>query len=184
MAQAFPFTSDAPRRPVSALYAAEDSRRSVSSASSRASVVSRARTVPIDIGKKSIRLDEKTVSPEPAPTKDGASGDKESGDEEDSSDHHREVTRPPPEKSHVQFQPVPLERLKWLTFRQASLRYPAFTEKSLRHLQAQAEAYQRHPKAGLKSSGFINCIIRPAGQRKILIDAEKFEEWLRSWAAK
>ena len=97
MAQAFPFTSDAPRRPVSALYAAEDSRRSVSSASSRASVVSRARTVPIDIGKKSIRLDEKTVSPEPAPTKDGASGDKESGDEEDSSDHHREVTRPPPE---------------------------------------------------------------------------------------
>lgn len=78
--------------------------------------------------------------------------------------------------------PVPLEKLKFLTIAQAALRYPAFSEKSLRHTVAQAEAYQRYPKAGLKSNGFVDCIIRPAGQRKILIDAEKFEEWLHSWA--
>ena len=180
MTQVFPLTSDTPRRPVSALYAAEDSRRSVSSASSRASVVSRARTIPIDIGKKGIRSDEKTASPEPAPTKDGASGDKESGDEEDSSAAGAVGGRPAAKKPRDENQGLPIEKLKWLTIAQAHLRYPGFSEKSLRHLQAQAEAYQRHPKAGLKSNGFINCLVRPAGQRKILINAEKFEAWLES----
>lgn len=76
--------------------------------------------------------------------------------------------------------PVPIEKLKYLSIAQTALRYPAFSEKALRHLQAQAENYQRYPKAGLRSNGFINCIVRPAGQRKIIIDAEEFEQWLAS----
>lgn len=185
MTQAFPFTPDAHRRPVSALYAAEDSRRSVSSASSRASVVSKAKTVHIDIGKRSIRSDEKIVSPGPAIGQDGSSGsegscDEGASDEEDSSAANTVGARPAAKKQHAENQGLPLEKLKWLTIAQASLRYPGFSEKSLRHLQAQAEAYQRYPKAGLKSNGFINCLVRPAGQRKILINAEKFEAWLES----
>lgn len=81
-------------------------------------------------------------------------------------------------KSTVMDVPVPIEKLKYLSIAQTAMRYPAFTEKALRHLQAQAENYQRYPKAGLRSNGFINCILRPAGQRKIIISAEKFEQWL------
>lgn len=77
---------------------------------------------------------------------------------------------------------VPIERLKYLTIAQTALRYPAFSEKALRHLQAQAESYQRFPKAGLRSNGFINCIVRPAGQRKVIIAADKFELWLSSFS--
>lgn len=180
MTQAFPFTPDASLRPVSALYAAEVSRRSVSSTAIRASEVSRAKTVHINIGEKSIRADEKTIAPEPAPTKDGVSDGEESSVEEDSSPADTVGARPAAKKLHAENQGLPLEKLKWLTIAQASLRYPGFSEKSLRHLQAQAEAYQRYPKAGLKSNGFINCLVRPAGQRKILINAEKFEAWLES----
>ena len=171
MTQVFPYSPDALHRPAGGMSSQDRS-------------IITTKTVQINIGNKRIFPKEKTVvSHEPVPTRKGASNDdRASSDEKDSSDHHRGVTRQPPEKSHAQFQPVPLEMLKWLTFKQASLRYPAFSEKSLRHYQAQAEAYQRHPKAGLKSNGFIKCLIRPAGQRKILIDAEKFEEWLRSWA--
>jgi hypothetical protein len=79
-------------------------------------------------------------------------------------------------------EPVPLEKLKFLTIAQTALRYQTYSEKALRHLQAQAEAYQRYPKAGLRSNGFINCIIRPAGKRKIIIDAEKFELWMASFS--
>lgn len=79
-------------------------------------------------------------------------------------------------------EPVPLEKLKFLTIAQTAVRYPAYSEKALRHVQAQAEAYQRYPKAGLRSNGFINCIIRPAGKRKIIIDAEKFELWMASFS--
>ena len=85
-------------------------------------------------------------------------------------------------KKRIEDKPIPLEQIKWLTIAQTALRYPAFSEKSLRHLQTQAENYQNYPKAGLKSTGFIDCILRPAGQRKILIDAEKFEQWLRNSA--
>ncbi len=95
------------------------------------------------------------------------------------------VTEPPHKrqtKPRAMDQAVPLENLKWLTIAQTALRYPAFSEKSLRHLQTQAENYQRYPKAGLKSNGFIDCIVRPAGQRKILIDVEKFEQWLKDSA--
>lgn len=169
MAHVFPHSPDVNRRPAGAI-------------SGQGRSIIAAKITQINIGKKGIFSEDKTVvSHEPVPSNKGASNDDgASSDEEDSSDHHREVTRPSPKRTHAQN--LPLEQLKWLTIAQASMRYPAFSEKSLRHLQAQAEAYQRHPKAGLKSNGFINCLIRPAGQRKILIDAEKFEEWLRSWA--
>lgn len=76
----------------------------------------------------------------------------------------------------------PPEKPKWMTIPQTAQRYPVFTEKALRHIQAQAEAFHRYPKAGLKSNGFIDCIIRPANQNRILIDTEKFEQWLGSYA--
>ena len=75
---------------------------------------------------------------------------------------------------------LPLEQRRWLTVKETSARFPCFSEKSLRHLIAQAEAYAKYPKAGLRSNGMINCIVRPAGQRKIVIDATKFEAWLTS----
>lgn len=77
---------------------------------------------------------------------------------------------------------LPLEQRRWLTVRETSARFPCFSEQSLRHLIAQAEAYAKYPKAGLRSNGMIDCIVRPAGQRKIVIDATKFEAWLASGA--
>ena len=77
---------------------------------------------------------------------------------------------------------LPLEQRRWLTVKETSARFPCFSEQSLRHLIAQAEAYAKFPKAGLRSNGMIDCIVRPAGQRKIVIDATKFEVWLTSGA--
>jgi hypothetical protein len=77
---------------------------------------------------------------------------------------------------------LPLEQRRWLTVKETSARFPCFSEKSLRHLIAQAEAYAKFPKAGLRSNGMIDCIVRPAGQRKIVIDATRFEAWLTSGA--
>ena len=77
---------------------------------------------------------------------------------------------------------LPLEQRRWLTIKETSARFPCFSEKSLRHLIAQAEACAKYPKAGLRSNGMIDCIVRPAGQRKIVIDATKFEAWLASGA--
>ncbi len=79
-------------------------------------------------------------------------------------------------------QPVDLLQLKWLTVAQTSRRYPGFTEKALRHLIAQAEAYAKYPKAGLRSNGLAACIVRPAGARKIIVNAESFEAWLSASA--
>ena len=73
---------------------------------------------------------------------------------------------------------LPLDQRRWLTVKEMAVRYPFFTEKALRHLIFSAEAYAKFPKDGLKSNGFIDCIVRPAGQRKIIIDTAKFEEWL------
>jgi hypothetical protein len=81
-------------------------------------------------------------------------------------------------KQKVAAEPVQLLDLKFLTIPQTATRYQVHTEKALRHLQAQAEAYLRFPKAGLRSNGFIECVFRPDGQRKILIIAEKYEQWL------
>ena len=75
-----------------------------------------------------------------------------------------------------------MNQRRWLTVKETSARFPCFSEKSLRHLIAQAEAYAKYPKAGLRSNGMIDCIVRPAGQRKIVIDATKFESWLASGA--
>ena len=77
---------------------------------------------------------------------------------------------------------LPLDQRRWLTIKEMAVRYPFFSEKALRHLVFSAEAYSKFPKAGLKSNGFIECIIRPAGQRKIIIDTTKFEEWLERGA--
>lgn len=86
-------------------------------------------------------------------------------------------------KNKKQDAPIPLEQLKWLTVAQAALRYSgAFTEKSLRHWIALAEQYQKYPKSGLRSNGLIDCIARPGNARKILINAERFEQWIESWS--
>ena len=73
---------------------------------------------------------------------------------------------------------LPLDQRRWLTIKEMAVRYPFFTEKALRHLIFSAEAYAKFPKDGLRSNGFIDCIVRPAGQRKIIIDTTKFEDWL------
>lgn len=78
-------------------------------------------------------------------------------------------------------EPVPLLARKQLTIKEMVARYGGiYTEPALRHLVYQAEAYRRNPKVGLPSNGFLACIIRPPGMRKVLIDAEKFEQWLTS----
>jgi len=77
---------------------------------------------------------------------------------------------------------LPLEQRRWLTVKETSARFPCFSEQSLRHLIYIAEAYANYPKAGLRSNGFISCIVRPAGQRKVIIDAAKFEDWLAAGA--
>jgi hypothetical protein len=77
---------------------------------------------------------------------------------------------------------LPLEQRRWLTVKETSARFPCFSEKSLRHLIYSAEAYANYPKAGLHSNGFLACISRPAGQRKVIIDAAKFEDWLTAGA--
>jgi hypothetical protein len=81
-------------------------------------------------------------------------------------------------KQKARVEPIPLESLKFLTIAQTALRYQVHTEKALYHLQAQAEAYQRYPKAGLRSTGFIECLFRPDGKRKIIINAAKYEQFL------
>lgn len=54
------------------------------------------------------------------------------------------------------------------------------SEGALRHLIWQAEAYEKDPKSGLKSNGFLSVIVRPPGQRKVLLDCVAFEQWLTS----
>jgi len=54
------------------------------------------------------------------------------------------------------------------------------SEGALRHLIWQAEAYEKDPKEGLKSNGFLSVIVRPPGQRKVLLDRVEFEKWLTS----
>ena len=76
----------------------------------------------------------------------------------------------------------PLEQQRWLSVKQTAARYPCFSENALRNLIFSAEAYARCPKAGLRSNGFLECIVRPAGQRKIIIDTIKFEAWLENSA--
>ena len=99
---------------------------------------------------------------------------------------HKDVANPAKRKRRQLPAPkvdaLPLEQRRWLTIKEASARFPCFSEKSLRHLIAQAEAYSKYPKEGLRSNGLIGCFCQPAGQRKILIDAAKFDAWLEGGA--
>ena len=91
---------------------------------------------------------------------------------------HGEPRRRTGEKAYVE--PIPLDQRRWLTVKEMAARYPCFTESSLRNLIYSAESYANYPKPGLRSNGFIDCIVRVAGQRKILIDTTRFEQWLEA----
>lgn len=56
---------------------------------------------------------------------------------------------------------------KFLTFKQASARYPAFTEPSFRWLRFNGE-----------ENGFNSCVVKVG--RKVLLNIERFEPWLES----
>jgi hypothetical protein len=68
---------------------------------------------------------------------------------------------------------------RWKTVKGLAKRYDGITtESALRNLIWQAEAYAKHPKAGLQSNGFLPVIVRPPNQRKVLLDCIEFERWL------
>lgn len=63
-----------------------------------------------------------------------------------------------------------------LTIRQLSERYPAFSEPSLRNLVFCAKPRQS-TKGQIPGNGLDKAILRVG--RKVLIDAEGFQEWLQ-----
>lgn len=63
-----------------------------------------------------------------------------------------------------------------LTIRQLSERYPAFSEPALRNLVFCAKPRQS-TKGPIPGNGLDRAIIRVG--RKVLIDAEQFQVWLR-----
>lgn len=63
-----------------------------------------------------------------------------------------------------------------LTIRQLSERYPAFSEPALRNLVFCAKPRQS-TKGPIPGNGLDRAIIRVG--RKVLIDAEQFQSWLR-----
>ena len=70
---------------------------------------------------------------------------------------------------------------RYLSVKKMALFYgDIITEGALRHSIWQAEAYEKVPKSGLKSNGFLAVIVRPPGQRKVLLDRVEFEKWLTS----
>ena len=70
---------------------------------------------------------------------------------------------------------------RYLPIKKMALAYSDFvSEGALRHLVWQAEAYEKAPKSGLRSNGFLAVIVRPPGQRKVLLDRVEFEKWLTS----
>ena len=78
--------------------------------------------------------------------------------------------------------PVPVSPPpRYLSVKKMALFYgDIITEGALRHSIWQAEAYEKVPKSGLKSNGFLSVIVRPPGQRKVLLDRVEFEKWLTS----
>ena len=78
--------------------------------------------------------------------------------------------------------PVPVSPPpRYLSVKKMALFYgDIITEGALRHSIWQAEAYEKVPKSGLKSNGFLAVIVRPPGQRKVLLDRVEFEKWLTS----
>ena len=82
-------------------------------------------------------------------------------------------------QSPEQIETTPTSR--YLPIKKMALAYSDFvSEGALRHLVWQAEAYEKAPKSGLKSNGFLAVIVRPPGQRKVLLDRVEFEKWLTS----
>ena len=63
-----------------------------------------------------------------------------------------------------------------LTIRQLSERYPAFSEPALRNLVFCAKPRQS-TKGPIPGNGLDRAILRVG--RKVLIDAEQFQSWLR-----
>lgn len=75
----------------------------------------------------------------------------------------------------------PAIQSRWLPVKKmASCYQDVITEQALRALIWSAEAYQKSPKSGLKSNGFLPVIVRPPNQRKVLLDRVEFEKWLTS----
>ena len=71
--------------------------------------------------------------------------------------------------------------LRWASVsKTAQLYSEVISEQALRSLIWLAEAYEKAPKEGLKSNGFLPVIVRPPNQRKVLIDLVEFEKWLTS----
>jgi hypothetical protein len=70
-----------------------------------------------------------------------------------------------------------LMQKRWVTVKEATTLFP-YTEGALRHLIFQSEAYQKFPNALARPDGFEKCIVRPPGQRRVLIDTEQFSHWL------
>ena len=62
--------------------------------------------------------------------------------------------------------------MSFYSVREMAMRYPSFSESSLRWLIFYAER-----------KGFENCVIRPPGTRKVLIDEMEFLKWLKSGKA-
>ncbi len=82
------------------------------------------------------------------------------------------------EKNPLEVETVPLQERRWLTVKEAASLFP-YTEGAIRHLIFASEGRARY--ASLKSDGgFINCIFRPPGQRRILIDQPAFAAWIAS----
>jgi hypothetical protein len=54
------------------------------------------------------------------------------------------------------------------------------SEGALRALIWNAEAYEKYPKPGLRSNGFLRVIVRPPGQRRVLLDPVEYQKWLIS----
>lgn len=78
--------------------------------------------------------------------------------------------------------PEVLAKTRYLSVRQTAIRFPAFTEASLRHLIFKCEPERLKPLNGVEPQGFARCIKRDGGARKIQIDCEELEALLRSGA--
>lgn len=82
-------------------------------------------------------------------------------------------------------EPQPVESFpiqsRWLPVKKMAYIYQdVISEQALRALIWEAEAYEKFPKSGLKSNGFLPVIVRPPNQRKVLLDRVEFEKWLTS----
>lgn len=75
--------------------------------------------------------------------------------------------------------PTPLNERRWLTIKEAASLFP-FSEGAIRHLVFSAEGTAKFPKSGLRANGFIDCIYRPPGQRRVFLDRVALINWVAS----